>query len=183
MRWSEAFYAPVLARLLPPSTLSSAPFALREHDYTLGPHKFAGNAQSISRERWVHHTSFLWDFAEANMELLTLPEKRPVYREDRAHRDFLRPLKSVARPELAAVGSDGGGAAFAAAVVAEAAAGAHAADGRPFVLTTDAHARALLAGSGVEEEREAPHPCLLTAARGVHASCTERKTNRWVTDY
>ena len=30
-------------------------FALREHDYVVGQHKIAGNAQSISGKRWVLH--------------------------------------------------------------------------------------------------------------------------------
>lgn len=68
-------------------------FTLNEHDYCLGARKFAGNAQAISRERFVHHTSILWSFKEENMRLLTLPEKRPAYRADRKHEDFLTPLK------------------------------------------------------------------------------------------
>ena len=53
-----------------------------------------GNA-AMSRNRWVHHTSWLWAFDERNMELLTLPPKRPDYRGDRSHSDFLRPISSL----------------------------------------------------------------------------------------
>lgn len=66
-------------------------FALRENDYTLdGRRKFAGNAQSIARDRWLHHTSWLWDFDDAKMAAyLQLPEKAPDYRARRSHQDFL----------------------------------------------------------------------------------------------
>jgi hypothetical protein len=55
----------------------------------------------MSRDRWVHHTSWLWAFDARNMELLTLPPKRPEYRGDRSHGDFLRPISSLwsRRPE------------------------------------------------------------------------------------
>ena len=89
MAWSGALYAPVFASLLPPG---APPFSLSEHDYCLGDRKFGGNAQAVSRERWVHHTSFLWGAAEAHLALLRLPEKRPAYRRDRAHGEFLTTL-------------------------------------------------------------------------------------------
>jgi len=43
---------------------------LRENDYVLGPRKMGGNAQSIIKNRWVHHTSFLWDFDVLKMRYL-----------------------------------------------------------------------------------------------------------------
>jgi lipoate-protein ligase A len=107
MRWSADFYRPVFERLLPRSGSSSSaadaaaavgPFGLQEHDYCLGDRKFGGNAQTISRDRWVHHTSFLWQFHAARMGLLTLPEKRPDYRRDRPHTDFLTALGDVVPP-------------------------------------------------------------------------------------
>jgi len=58
-----------------------------------GPLKFGGNAQSIVKDRWLHHTSFLWDFQRPNMDYLTLPERRPEYRRDRSHGFFLTRLK------------------------------------------------------------------------------------------
>ncbi|KAL7558928.1 hypothetical protein ACA910_015504 [Epithemia clementina (nom. ined.)] len=65
-------------------------FSLRENDYVLDEHwKMGGNAQSITKQGWLHHTSFLWDYQEYNMQYLTLPHKRPTYRQDRSHSDFL----------------------------------------------------------------------------------------------
>ena len=49
----------------------------------------------------MHHTSFLWDFDARNMALLQLPEKRPSYRGDRDHADFVTSLSQI--------GSGGGG--------------------------------------------------------------------------
>ena len=75
-------------------------FRLLEHDYTLGKRKMGGNAQSIVKDGWLHHTSFLWDYEPRNMEYLTLPAKRPDYREDRLHNDFLVKLADVYPPEM-----------------------------------------------------------------------------------
>ena len=78
-------------------------FSLREDDYVLifgdddkgKSRKMGGNAQAITgRQGWLHHTSFLWDYEDSNMErYLKLPEKRPDYRVDRSHKDFLVKLK------------------------------------------------------------------------------------------
>lgn len=70
-------------------------FHLRENDYCIGEKKCGGNAQYIKKERWLHHTSFLWDYSEANMKHLLLPDKRPKYREDRNHEDFLIRMKTL----------------------------------------------------------------------------------------
>lgn len=60
--------------------------------------KVGGNAQSISKTRFVHHTSFLWDFDEENMSrYLVVPEKQPAYRENRPHGAFLAPLSRWVR--------------------------------------------------------------------------------------
>jgi lipoate-protein ligase A len=69
-------------------------FSLRENDYVLGGDlKMGGNAQTIIKGGWLHHTSFLWDYEDYNMEnYLKLPDKRPDYRQSRSHRDFLVPL-------------------------------------------------------------------------------------------
>ena len=69
-------------------------FALVETDYVLGERKMGGNAQSIVKGGWLHHTSFLWDYNNENMEYLSLPSKRPEYRGDRSHDDFLVKLKT-----------------------------------------------------------------------------------------
>lgn len=68
-------------------------FHLRENDYCIGEKKCGGNAQYIKKDRWLHHTSFLWDYAEENMNHLRLPDKRPKYRQDRSHANFLTRLK------------------------------------------------------------------------------------------
>jgi lipoate-protein ligase A len=68
-------------------------FDLRENDYVLNHRKCGGNAQYIQKDRWMHHTSFLWDYAPKNMEYLQLPKRRPAYRKDRPHEDFLCRLK------------------------------------------------------------------------------------------
>ena len=37
--------------------------------------------QAITRGRWLHHTTFLWDFDDAHMALLRHPDRAPAYRE------------------------------------------------------------------------------------------------------
>jgi lipoate-protein ligase A len=81
----------------------NARFALRENDYVLGERKMGGNAQSITGKGWLHHTSFLWDYQDENMlDYLKLPNKRPDYRKDRAHDEFLVKL-CEAYPQLSKV--------------------------------------------------------------------------------
>merc|ERR1712166_1232196 len=88
MNWSTDFYSECFAKLIPG-------FGLHEHDYGVADKKIAGNAQSISGGRWVHHTSFLWNVDPLAMSMLTLPNKRPDYRRDRSHADFLQPLSEL----------------------------------------------------------------------------------------
>ena len=71
-------------------------FQLKENDYCIGEKKCGGNAQYIKKDRWLHHTSFLWDYSDSNMAHLQLPSKRPKYREDRGHKDFLLRMKDHA---------------------------------------------------------------------------------------
>ena len=52
-------------------------------DYVYDENKFGGNAQAITKQRWLHHTSFLWDFQEARMALLQHPARVPAYRKVR----------------------------------------------------------------------------------------------------
>ncbi len=87
MSWTAGIYGPVFH-----DTADTASFRLHENDYILGELKIGGNAQTITKDRWVHHTSFLWDFAETNMNYLLMPKKRPVYRADRPHGQFLDKL-------------------------------------------------------------------------------------------
>lgn len=49
-------------------------------DYVLGDKKFGGNAQSIIKDRFLHHTSFLWDYQDFRMAYLKLPQRAPTYR-------------------------------------------------------------------------------------------------------
>ncbi len=80
MRWTEGIYKEVF---LHPE------FRLRENDYVIGDRKFGGNAQYIKKDRWLHHTSFLWDYKTENMKYLLHPKKTPPYRAGRSHDEFL----------------------------------------------------------------------------------------------
>lgn len=82
--WSEIFYQ---------SVFSGLPFHLRERDYVFFDRKFGGNAQYLAKNRWVHHSTLLWDYNPHLMQLLLLPEKRPDYRQERSHSEFLCRLK------------------------------------------------------------------------------------------
>lgn len=96
MQWAANIYDPVFAS----EDKSNPQFLLREHDFCLLTtdgicRKFGGNAQALGRERWVHHTSFLWEFDESLLQrYLLLPERRPAYRANRSHLDFLVKLNS-----------------------------------------------------------------------------------------
>ena len=68
---------------------SSGRFHLEEHDYCFGERKIGGNAQTLTRGRFVHHTSFLTDMNPDLMSVLRVPRKRPTYRGTRGHLDFL----------------------------------------------------------------------------------------------
>lgn len=83
MQWSEEFYRPIFSPL---------PFSLRENDYTIGEKKMGGNAQYFCKNRFLHHTSFLFDYDKSNMDFLLFPEKTPKYREGRDHASFLQRL-------------------------------------------------------------------------------------------
>jgi lipoate-protein ligase A len=84
MKWTENFYK---------KSLNIPSFALTCNDYTILNKKVGGNAQYIKKDRFVHHTSFLWDFDLNHMELLLHPPKEPKYREGRIHKEFLTTLK------------------------------------------------------------------------------------------
>jgi lipoate-protein ligase A len=83
MKWTEKIYQNAFPEL---------DFRLRENDYAIGEKKCGGNAQYLSKERWLHHTTFLWNFKPENMDLLLHPKKTPKYREGRTHLDFLTRL-------------------------------------------------------------------------------------------
>ncbi len=69
--------------------LGISSFALKENDYTIDLKKCGGNAQYIRKNRWLHHTTFLWNYNQKRMEYLLLPKKQPTYREGRGHEPFL----------------------------------------------------------------------------------------------
>lgn len=80
MKWTEEIYKEVFAH---------SQFRLKENDFVIGEKKMGGNAQYIKKERWLHHTSFLWDYSDERMQYLLHPKKTPNYRKERAHTDFL----------------------------------------------------------------------------------------------
>ncbi len=80
MRWTEQIYAQVFPH---------PGFRLRENDYVIEDRKFGGNAQYIKKDRWLHHTSFLWNFTSEKMQYLLHPKKMPFYRAGRSHEEFL----------------------------------------------------------------------------------------------
>lgn len=84
LSWSENFYQ---------AAFGLPDFLLRENDYAIGAHKCGGNAQYIKKDRWLHHTSFLWNYQPEKMNLLLQPKKIPKYRGSRSHADFLCKLK------------------------------------------------------------------------------------------
>lgn len=84
--WAEAFYR---------AALPLTGFALKENDYTLGEKKCGGNAQYIRKDRWLHHSTFLWDYKKERMDYLLLPQKQPAYRQRRAHDEFLCTLSTT----------------------------------------------------------------------------------------
>lgn len=85
MSWSGLLYDEVFQEV--------GDFHLRENDYVFGNRKFGGNAQSITKNRWIHHTSFLWDYETKNMAYLKQPRRIPKYRSERNHLEFIRRMK------------------------------------------------------------------------------------------
>ena len=84
MRWSADLYS---------AAWQIPGFSLLENDYIIQDQKCGGNAQYIRKDRWLHHTSFLWDYKAENMAYLQRPVKQPKYRQDRGHLEFLCRLK------------------------------------------------------------------------------------------
>ncbi|MES2122243.1 MAG: lipoate--protein ligase family protein [Chlamydiota bacterium] len=83
MRWTESIYQ---------KAFSPLSFELKQNDYVFGDKKCGGNAQYIKKDRWLHHTSFLWDYCPSKMSHLLHPKKTPDYRQGRQHSDFLTKL-------------------------------------------------------------------------------------------
>ncbi len=83
MEWSALIYRALLEK---------TGFKLRENDYVIDNKKFGGNAQYLSKDRFVHHSSLLFDYAIEKMNVLKLPQKIPNYRQNRPHEAFLTKL-------------------------------------------------------------------------------------------
>lgn len=78
LRWTESVLS-----------LSTKELKLRENDFVIGERKCGGNALYIKKDRWLVHTSFLWDYEPTRMNLLKHPAKTPKYREGRSHEEFI----------------------------------------------------------------------------------------------
>jgi len=78
LRWAESLLAP-----------STPGLKLRENDFVIGEKKCGGNALYIKKDRWLVHTSFLWNYEPSRMSLLKHPVKTPAYRAGRPHEEFV----------------------------------------------------------------------------------------------
>lgn len=59
-------------------------------DLTLGGRKFSGNSLRIKRDHFLYHGTILYQFDLSLIEqLLRLPPRRPEYRADRPHDEFV----------------------------------------------------------------------------------------------
>ncbi len=85
LEWTKKIYS---------ATFKGIDFMIKENDYAIGVKKFGGNAQYMRKNRWLHHSSLLWDYDLDNMNYLLMPQKTPKYREKRTHQEFLCSLKS-----------------------------------------------------------------------------------------
>ena len=90
MKWSEDFYKLVF---------KNEKFSLKEDDFTFDEKKFGGNAQYITGgklSKFVHHTSFLFKIdIEKMMKYLLIPERKPNYRGEKHHDEFLTNLNEA----------------------------------------------------------------------------------------
>lgn len=84
LRWTELLYAPLFG---------GGVFRLNANDYGIGDRKFGGNAQYLCKDRWLHHTSLLWDYEDSAMNYLLQPKRQPSYRANRSHGNFLCRLR------------------------------------------------------------------------------------------
>jgi lipoate---protein ligase len=80
LEWTGKIYEPLF---------SPHPFRIRENDYAIGEKKIGGNAQYFTKERVVHHTTFLWNYTPKRMALLKMPPKMPDWRKNRPHEQFI----------------------------------------------------------------------------------------------
>jgi len=98
--WDCAPYPEPIMRSIEPLLQHALPsLRLHQNDFVIGERKCAGNAQMITKDRFVHHICFLWDYKKERMDYLKMPSRQPDYRGKRAHSDFLYPLKNELRFE------------------------------------------------------------------------------------
>jgi len=95
MKWMEQIYA---------TALQLPGLRLRENDFVIDDRKFGGNAQYIKKDRWLHHTSLLWDYTPEKMAYLLHPKKTPPYRAGRSHAEFLCRLSDYFPDKKALIG-------------------------------------------------------------------------------
>jgi lipoate-protein ligase A len=92
MRWAFLFYKKVF---------EMNDFKLIENDFVVDDKKIGGNALYIKKDRFLMHTSFLFDFdIEKINKYLLNPKKAPTYRNNRGHRDFITKLRPFISKEL-----------------------------------------------------------------------------------
>ena len=66
-------------------------------DLTVAGRKFSGNSVRCQRDQLLYHGTLLYDFPlDLIADCLHLPPRRPEYREDRSHLDFVTNLPSSA---------------------------------------------------------------------------------------
>jgi lipoate---protein ligase len=76
-------------------------------DLALHGRKVSGNAQRRTRQAFLHHGTLLYDFDLARVDrLLRMPARRPAYRADRGHAEFLAnlPLSALELKQRLAAG-------------------------------------------------------------------------------
>ena len=84
LRWAASMLKPSIPTL-----------ELRDNDFVIGNRKCGGNALYIKKDRWLIHTSLLWNYAPQRMQLLKYPPKTPSYRAGRSHDEFLCKLSDI----------------------------------------------------------------------------------------
>lgn len=84
LRFAEKLFLPVF---------QGTHFALKENDFIIGEKKCGGNAEYLQKDRFLLHTSFLWDYSVDRFAWLKHPPKTPSYRKERSHCDFVCKLK------------------------------------------------------------------------------------------
>ncbi len=94
----ERSYEWLLGRLAAVLTVDG--IAVRSSDLAIRDRKFAGHAQRRVHGALLHHGVALYDFdLELVNALLPEPPRRPAWRGDRSHRDFLANVP-LARAEI-----------------------------------------------------------------------------------